>query len=143
MKNLVAVLCLFCSSLAFAEVYKCKNADGSFAFQETPCQSKEGEKVRIWRGPPAAETQQRSNYYQREKERLDIKHEFDYAIASREIRVGMTEDMVRESWGSPNKINTTVFGGGKSEQWVYYRGKVKSEYVYIQNGVVTSFQTSN
>lgn len=143
MKKLIAVMCWFCSSVAFAEVYKCKNADGTIAFQETPCASKEGEKVRIWRAPPAAETQQRSGYYQREKERLAIKHELDYAIASREIRVGMTEDMVRESWGNPNKINTTVFGGGKSEQWVYYRGKVKSEYVYLQNGVVTSFQTSN
>lgn len=147
MRMLIIGLCysslILVAPLASATVYKCKNPDGTYAFQEIPCPDKEGEKVRIWSGPPVEQVAQQSNYYQREKVRLDIKHDFDYAIASHEIRIGMTEDMVIQSWGNPAKINTTIYSGGKSEQWVYRRGKVKSDYVYLQNGIVNSVQTSN
>lgn len=37
MKKLVFVLCLFCSSLALADVYKCKTPEGRFEFQSAPC----------------------------------------------------------------------------------------------------------
>lgn len=143
MKKLIIAFYLLSSASAFAEVYKCKNPDGSFAFQETPCSGKEGEKVKIWSAPTTEQTEQQLNYYQRQKVRLDIKREFDYAIASHEIKLGMTEEMVIQSWGNPAKVNTTVHNGGKSEQWVYRRGKVKSDYVYLENGIVTSVQTSN
>jgi hypothetical protein len=39
--------------------------------------------------------------------------------------------------GRPERINTTVTAAGTHEQWVY-----GGDYVYLRNGIVTSFQTS-
>lgn len=56
-------------------------------------------------------------------------------IAAGSISIGMTPDMVRESWGRPLDINRTTNASGTSEQWVYiYR------YVYFDDGVVTTIQ---
>jgi hypothetical protein len=55
------------------------------------------------------------------------------------IRIGMTADEVLMSnWGKPERINRTVHRRTVSEQWVYGG----SNYVYLENGVVTSIQTS-
>lgn len=35
------------------------------------------------------------------------------------IRIGMTKEMCRESWGEPDDINKTTTSYGTSEQWVY------------------------
>jgi hypothetical protein len=53
------------------------------------------------------------------------------------ISVGMTEAMVRASWGDPEHVKSTITASGRSEQWVY-----GSQYVYIENGVVTAMQSS-
>jgi hypothetical protein len=54
------------------------------------------------------------------------------------VRIGMTVEEVRKSsWGKPRSINETITAGGKHEQWVYGGG-----YLYIENGVLTSIQTS-
>lgn len=54
------------------------------------------------------------------------------------VSVGMTAAQVTAScWGKPNKVNSTITGGGRREQWVY-----GSQYVYVENGVVTAIQTS-
>jgi hypothetical protein len=50
--------------------------------------------------------------------------------------IGMSKDDVLFSMGFPNDINRTVTENSKSEQWVYDNGV----YVYLENGVVTSFQ---
>lgn len=52
------------------------------------------------------------------------------------IWLGMTKKMVKESWGIPNDINKTVGSWGVHEQWVYSNNK----YIYIENGVLTSWQ---
>ncbi len=57
-------------------------------------------------------------------------------IIKRMVWIGMTGEQLRESWGPPEDINTTVTASSKSEQWVYKR----SQYVYITNGLVTSWQ---
>ena len=54
-----------------------------------------------------------------------------------QIRIGFTARQVRESVGRPERINTTVTAAGPHEQWVY-----GGDYVYLRNGIVTSFQTS-
>lgn len=59
------------------------------------------------------------------------------AVARRQVVVGMNSDMVRASWGSPDRINTTVTAAGTREQWVY-----GLDYVYIENGLVNSIHTS-
>lgn len=62
-------------------------------------------------------------------------------IAEKKIRVGMTDAQVRASWGKPYKINSTVNTYGTSEQWVMSDGG-GSDYVYFDNGVMTSLQQS-
>ena len=59
-------------------------------------------------------------------------------ITAGQIRIGFTARQVRESVGRPERINTTVTAAGTHEQWVYGVG----DYVYLNNGIVTSFQTS-
>ncbi|MBT7463644.1 MAG: hypothetical protein HN686_06665 [Bacteroidetes bacterium] len=46
------------------------------------------------------------------------------------IQIGMTEEMVKLSWGPPEKINRSSGG----DQWVY-----KNQYLYFENGKMTSF----
>lgn len=61
--------------------------------------------------------------------------------ASAVVRIGMSATEVRTNWGTPNKVNTMTTAGGTGEQWIYYRGKYRTQYVYLTNGVVTSTQT--
>ncbi len=57
-------------------------------------------------------------------------------IADGKIWIGMTEQMLLESWGRPDDINTTVTRYGTSKQFVYGLGR----YVYVENGKVDSWQ---
>lgn len=56
-------------------------------------------------------------------------------ISEERIWIGMTKEMLIESWGRPNDINRTVGNWGVHEQCIY-----TSAYVYIENGIVTSWQ---
>lgn len=58
-------------------------------------------------------------------------------IGEFKIRIGMTKEQVIASWGKPQSINESVGTWGKHEQWVY-----NSQYLYFENGILTSFQTS-
>ena len=62
--------------------------------------------------------------------------------ASAVVRIGMSAEEVRTNWGAPNKVNTKTTAGGTSEQWIYYRGKYRTQYLYLSNGVVRSTQTT-
>ena len=57
-------------------------------------------------------------------------------IANKEIWIGMSEDLLLESWGFPEEINRTVTSNLVRKQFVYTRGK----YVYVENGKVTAWQ---
>ena len=57
-------------------------------------------------------------------------------IKNHQIWIGMTDEMARESIGSPIEINKTVYSLGTHEQWMYPNRK----YLYFQNGVLTSWQ---
>lgn len=65
------------------------------------------------------------------------------AIVCYRIWVGMTRSQLIASLGDPNTVNRSVSGSGQREQWVYrsYYG-YSATYVYVQDGRVTSFQTS-
>lgn len=56
-------------------------------------------------------------------------------IFEEKIWIGMTKEMLLESWGRPDDINRSVGSWGVHEQCIY-----TSAYVYIENGVVTSWQ---
>ena len=58
-------------------------------------------------------------------------------VACRLIWVGMSEEQLRASWGRPERINRSVYPSGVHAQWVY-----GDDYVYVESGVVTSYQTS-
>ncbi len=55
------------------------------------------------------------------------------------IQVGMTADQLRESWGKPEEINSTVTASSSHDQWVYGSRR----YVYVRDGTVTSWQFSH
>lgn len=57
------------------------------------------------------------------------------AIVDGEIFLGMERKYLLISWGKPEDINKSVGSWGTHEQFVY-----GSQYVYVENGVVTSWQ---
>lgn len=52
------------------------------------------------------------------------------------IRIGMSKDACKLSWGEPDDINTSRGSWGVHEQWVYPRNK----YVYFENGKLSAIQ---
>jgi len=59
-------------------------------------------------------------------------------IINHKLQLGMTKDMVIESWGQPKNINKSVYSWGVHEQWVY-----DSRYLYFEDGILTSWQEEN
>ena len=51
------------------------------------------------------------------------------------IKIGMTKQMCRESWGEPDEINRTITSYGSSEQWCY-----GYSYVYFEGNKITAIQ---
>lgn len=62
----------------------------------------------------------------------------EQAVLKGHILIGMSEEQVRMAWGRPDKINRTVTINRTTEQWIYG----SSTYLYFDNGVLTSHQTS-
>ena len=58
-------------------------------------------------------------------------------VIARQVRLGMTADMVRGAWGDPTRINRTETRLSIREQWVYSDGR----YVYLEGGKVVAIQT--
>ena len=58
-------------------------------------------------------------------------------VAARLIQRGMTAEQVRAAWGKPQRNNESVGAWGTHEQWVY-----GDTYVYFENGLMTSWQSS-
>lgn len=108
-------------------VNKCTDSAGKVSYQEGPCpKGNEAATVRIQAAPP---TDPNENVY-------------NAAAARGRVMTGMSAAQVRRSWGSPTKINRSTGSYGVHEQWVYERGGIgRSQYVYLQNGVVSSIQS--
>lgn len=60
------------------------------------------------------------------------------AIMKQEIFRGMSESALVESWGKPKEINSSVGSWGTHKQYVYGGG----DYVYVENGIIESWQVS-
>lgn len=58
-------------------------------------------------------------------------------IMKGKVSIGMTKQQVLLSWGRPEKINKSVGAWGVHEQLVY-----GDQYLYLENGRLSSFQTS-
>ena len=52
------------------------------------------------------------------------------------IRIGMSKDACKLSWGEPDDINTSRGRWGVHEQWIYSRNR----YVYFENGKLSAIQ---
>jgi hypothetical protein len=138
--TLALALAMAATAPAWA-VNKCTGADGKVVFQDAPCEG-EGEKLRIMGAGQGDPTSQGAVYWQREAEKNRRASQMQRAIAAREVVIGMTAEEVVASWGRPTKVNTTITGGSKTEQWVYRRGGVAAQYIYLHNGAVRSMQDS-
>ena len=57
--------------------------------------------------------------------------EYLESVINRELKIGMSKDIVILSWGKPDKINKSVFGNVVKEQWVY-----NNQYIYFENGIL-------
>lgn len=64
---------------------------------------------------------------------------FGKMVACGQIDIGMTDAMVKEAYGKPNKINYTTFSNSQSEQWVYDYDDYMV-FVYFKNGRVVAIQ---
>lgn len=63
------------------------------------------------------------------------------AIEAHELIIGMTDEQVLRSWGSPQKVNQTVTKRGNHDQWCY--GTRERDFLYFDNGVLSTMQVSN
>lgn len=78
------------------------------------------------------------NNLQERREKFIKKYgpEIGEKISKRNIWIGMTEEMLIDSWGRPEKVNNTVTRYGTRKQYVYS----SSQYVYVENGMVDAWQ---
>lgn len=56
-------------------------------------------------------------------------------ILSGKVWVGMTKEMVKESWGNPEETHKIITSGKINEQWIY-----NETYLYFDNNVLTTIQ---
>ncbi|RKY88361.1 hypothetical protein DRQ09_02965 [candidate division KSB1 bacterium] len=79
-------------------------------------------------------------YLRKKRETLSKKYnkEIVNKIMGQKIWVGMTVNMARESWGRPDKINTSVSSHGVHEEWFYKNNKT---YLYFDDGKLTSWES--
>jgi hypothetical protein len=57
-------------------------------------------------------------------------------INSNQVWIGMTKNMLLDSKGNPEEINSTKTEHTDLEQWIY-----SSHYIYLENGKVTAIQS--
>jgi hypothetical protein len=69
------------------------------------------------------------------KEHPDWSDEVWNLLKKREIRLGMTTEQVKLSWGQPSDVNRSVGSWGVHEQWIY-----SSHYLYFENNILSSWQ---
>jgi len=63
-------------------------------------------------------------------------------VIERKYWIGMNVVELMSSLGWPNDVNTTDYGVGKTEQWIYYKdsSRITALYIYLEDSTVTSYQ---
>jgi hypothetical protein len=63
-------------------------------------------------------------------------------LINKNIRVDMTEEMVRLAWNNPSYVDDVeITKNGKRERWVYGTPRRGANYVWFKNSVVTKIKT--
>jgi hypothetical protein len=109
--------------------YKCKQADGKIAYQQSPCaEGASAQKLDLTpsSGPATTSGERQSDWS---------------AIARGEPKVGMTVKDLEQALGKPSRVNLAQYGPNTDDQLIYYRGN-RTLYVYVRNGVVASIQNT-
>ena len=142
MKNIFSLALVATISVsAYAQPYKC-TISGKTVYQQSPCEG--GSTVNIsgaGKGDPNSSARRQM---MSELRTVDRKNRLEEATRQGRIFVGMSSDDVIKSWGKPDKINKTLTSNNRREQWVYRRGRIgNDDYVYLENGIVTTIQSSD
>lgn len=121
-------------------INKCIDKSGKVSYQEHPCSNSDTSSQKVNTAPAVSSGADDAAG----QERLaKIKHDnakFDAMMDGRVMR-GMSQEQVRNAWGNPSKINKSIGSYGVHEQWVYERGRGGSQYIYFENGAVSSMQS--
>lgn len=125
-KQAIYIAALIAVTPAWA-INKC-TTDGEVVFQDAPCAAGTGGQIEVRPASGAGSSSSQDAV-------------FANAMATGKIMIGMSATHVQRAWGSPDKINVSTGSYGRHEQWVYRRGNSGDQYVYLENGVVTSVQS--
>lgn len=139
-------------------INKCTGVDGKVTFQDAPCITGTGGPLAPQSTPvsvspqvmsPSAIAKELNGQVKatlqkqaeaRSKVTWQRAPEVDIPIPT--LSPGMTSAQVQDLWGKASSVNETITAVGKSEQWVYPRGRYETQYVFIFNNVVTSVSTT-
>jgi hypothetical protein len=129
MKVYLVLACAIAMGSPAWAINKCTGPDGKVTFQEAACDaSGKSEQMQVKPASGAGPSSPREAA-------------FANAIAVGKIMIGMSASQVRRAWGSPDKINVSTGSYGRHEQWIYRGRDFRDQYVYLENGVVTSAQS--
>lgn len=136
------------AALPAAAQFKCRQPDGSTAYQQTPCAGAQSDArmtaspaVSAAPGPGATDAEGRAAQLKLKKELADAEHrqKVRYAIETRQPMVGMTRQELDLAMGAPKNVNASQYGSSLKDQIIYERDG-RTLYVYTENGIVTAIQ---
>lgn len=120
-------------------VNKCKDATGKVTYQEHPCGN--ASSAEVIKAAPAMDTGGGDVSAEERLQKIRSDNaKFDAMMSGRVMR-GMTAAQVKNAWGNPSAVNQSTGSYGVNEQWVYRRVHGETQYIYFENGVVTSIQS--
>ncbi len=140
-KNVTMPFVIAIAAVASSPVWavnKCPAPGGKYVYQDLPCD--DAQKVDLSGSGQANADATGNQYWQREIARQKRADRVLDAVNSRKIFIGMTADEAIQSWGRPTRVNADISARGRQEQWVYRRGGGADQYVYVENGIVTTIQ---
>lgn len=127
---------------ALADVYRCQQASGGVAYQDTPCATGTQKKIDSpASGAPKVAASSAPPDYKLQRADLEQRSLIKDAISSGVPMVSMTRAELNEAMGRPDKVNSGQYGSTFQDQLIYSR-RGRTLYVYTKDGVVTSIQNT-
>lgn len=142
MKRIAIALIAIAAAAPSWAVYKCKDDKGQITYQHHPCNATGTTGGEINAAPAITTGNETTTAAEdRLQSAKEYNRRFDAAVNGQVMR-GMSAKQVEMAWGPPSRINDSIGAYGRHEQWVYYRGSGRAQYVYLENGVVTAIQSN-